>query len=277
MHCTIFYDKNPGFLKKMEKSIESVIGSANTVPLSNVSLFSGNGNSKVLIKEKILKKTDCIFILSNVYTPDFLEPLISIFDEKGVYSPYKQNSFYINSNEALAFSVLSSFGFKIPETVFFGRVKSIKSSLQEFSFPLLFKTFSKKRVTQKILVESPRSLKWVLKSKLPFTDLIEIREFIESDLIHCNIIGDKVYAVRRRLKEGEFVSLKKGKFVKLSREEKETAILALKAVGLNVGTVKFCQNKIIKVKPEIRFQDFSKKSGENLFLELAKHFNKKRD
>ena len=275
MATAIFYERNPGYLNRLAKAFEEELGSVETVRLSSLTMFTERGSTAILKKNGEQGKFNSVFLLAGQKNSEFIEPLLDCFDVSGTYCQCRPNSYYLYANEPYSHSLLSSFNFPLPETVFSSSLKSLKGKEGEFSYPLLLKLYINGRAVHKFLVETSRSLKWILKSRKTHYDMIEVREFFESDLLHCASINGKVYCARRRLKDGEFVPLEKGKYVKLSGKENETVELALKASGLDAGTVKLCGGKILRVKPDINFLGFNKVTGENLFSELAKLYRQK--
>ncbi|MEO0890862.1 MAG: RimK family alpha-L-glutamate ligase, partial [Pseudomonadota bacterium] len=102
-----------------------------------------------------------------------------------------------------------------------------------------------------VLAETTKAAESVIEAFMGLKANIMVQEFIEEANgadIRCFVVGNKVIAaMKRQAKEGEFRSnLHRGgsaELVKLTKEERATAINAAKVMGLNLCGVDILQSK----------------------------------
>ncbi len=260
---------------ELQKSFEKKGFNVKTLNLKKLSLLSDRKKTELKNGDINFDKINAVYLRAPLQINSFVEPLLDIFKEKKIYCQYKPNSYYNSSNEALQFNALNLNGIKIAKVVTFGDSNTIQSHVNKFEYPVLFKSFRKQQKSQTILVESARSLKSIAKSIRFNIDGAVIREFVEGPVEDCAVIGDKVFTIRRKWLGDEPQKLSKGKLVKLSKTEKETAVKAAQVCGFDIATVKLAQGNVSKVRPGISYLTFSKKSGDSMFDEVADFYSKK--
>ena len=124
-----------------------------------------------------------------------------------------------------------------------------------------------------ILAETRKAAEAVIEAFRGLRENILVQEFVEeargSD-IRCFVVGNKVIAAMRRVaKEGEFRSnLHRGAVaekIKLTPEERSTALRAAKAMGLNVAGVDLLRSNhgpvVVEVNSSPGLEGIEKASG----------------
>ena len=248
------------------------VGYAN---IKRVSLFSKTGKTEIRHPVIHCDSYDAVYLTPVLKLKQFIEPLLLEFQDLGIYAQFNPDSFYINDNEALQTVLLNSYNVKMGKTVLIGQPSKMISATRTFSYPILLKLFKNQRKNFSLLVESQRSLRSLSKSLAPDLDAIFLKEFIEGDVDHCLVIGDRVYAIRRKWDGEQVVPLNKGQMTKLSKLDADTAIQAARICGCDIATVKMSKGYVIKVDSEIDLTSFSNKIGLNFYNEIAKMYAEK--
>ncbi|MDO8428537.1 MAG: hypothetical protein Q7S92_04970 [Candidatus Diapherotrites archaeon] len=248
------------------------VGYAN---IKRVSLFSKTGKTEIRHPVIHFDSYDAVYLTPALQLKQFIEPLLLELQDLGIYAQFNPNSFYINDNEALQAVLLNSFNVKLGKTILVGQPTKIIPATRHMSYPVLLKLFKNQKKNFSLLVESQRSLQSLSKSLDPDLDAVFVKEFIEGDIDHCLVIGEKVYAIRRKWDGEQVVHLNKGQMTKLSKIDSDTAIQAAQICGCDIATVKLCKGYVIKVDSHVDIQAFNKKIGLNFYAEVAKLYFEK--
>jgi ribosomal protein S6--L-glutamate ligase len=168
--------------------------------------------------------------------------------------------FSINSSVAITRSrdklrslqIFSRHDIGIPKTVFANHPKDIDNLLRQVGGPpVVIKLLEGTQGIGVVLAETQKAAKSVIEAFYGLDASFLIQEFIEEAKgadIRCFVVGGRVVgAMRRQGLEGEFRSnLHRGgraEVIKITREERRAALLAAKAMGLNVAGVDLLQSK----------------------------------
>ncbi|WP_394173595.1 30S ribosomal protein S6--L-glutamate ligase [Thalassotalea litorea] len=158
-----------------------------------------------------------------------------------------------NVNESVAISrsrdklrslqLLSRKGIGLPRTGFASKSDNIKDLIKNVGgAPLVIKLLEGTQGIGVVLADTAKAAESIIEAFMDLKANILVQEFIKeaggAD-IRCLVVGNRVVAaMKRQGAEGEFRSnLHRGgsaEIVKLSKEERETAVNAAKAMGLNV-------------------------------------------
>ncbi|MCC5946422.1 MAG: 30S ribosomal protein S6--L-glutamate ligase [Bernardetiaceae bacterium] len=172
------------------------------------------------------------------------------------------NVFTANSSQAIlqsrdklrSLQLLSKVGVGIPKTVFakFPKDKDVENLIQEIGgTPVVIKLLEGTQGLGVVLAESKKAAKSSIEAFSGLKANILIQEFIQeangADLRAFVVDGKVVGAMKRQGEEGEFRSnLHRGgksTVIKLSREEKKSALAAAKAMDLSVAGVDMLPSK----------------------------------
>lgn len=170
-------------------------------------------------------------------------------------------TFTVNSSVALSRSrdklrsmqLLAAKGIELPVTTFGHTPDDIKDmlSLSGKHAPYVIKLLESTQGNGVVLADTDQSAKGMVEAFMAIDTNILVQEFIAeaggADL-RCFVVGGKcIAAMKRQGAPGEFRSnLHKGgsaSLIELSSEEKKTAELAAKAMGLNIAGVDILQSK----------------------------------
>lgn len=169
-------------------------------------------------------------------------------------------TFSINSSVAITRSrdklrslqIFSRHDIGIPKTVFANHPKDIDNLLRQLGgAPVVIKLLEGTQGIGVVLAETQKAAKSVIEAFYGLDASFLIQEFIEEAKgadIRCFVVGGRVVgAMRRQGLEGEFRSnLHRGgkaEVIKITRDERRAALLAAKAMGLNVAGVDLLQSK----------------------------------
>ena len=168
------------------------------------------------------------------------------FEMMGVYSLNESVAISRARDKLRSLQLLSRKGVGLPVTGFAHSPDDIKDVIRIVGgAPLVIKLLEGTQGIGVVLAETQKAAESVIEAFMGLTANIMVQEFIKeaggSD-IRCFVVGNKVVAAMRRVaKEGEFRSnLHRGgtaEIVKLTPEERSTAIRAANIVGLNVAGV----------------------------------------
>ncbi len=168
------------------------------------------------------------------------------FEMMGVYSVNESVAITRSRDKLRAFQLLSRKGIGLPVTGFAndpGDTDDLLSLVE--GTPVVIKLLEGTQGVGVVLAETRKAAESVIEAFRGLSANFLVQEFIKeaggSD-IRCLVIGEKVVAaMKRQAKEGEFRSnLHRGgraELVKLTPEERSTAVRAAKIMGLNVAGV----------------------------------------
>ncbi|MFA0012560.1 30S ribosomal protein S6--L-glutamate ligase [Vibrio lentus] len=194
-------------------------------------------------------------------------------------------TFCINESVAISRSrdklrslqLLSRKGIGLPKTGFASRPDKIQDLIKNVGgAPLVIKLLEGTQGIGVVLAETNKAAESVIEAFMGLKANILVQEFIEEANgadIRCFVVGNKVIAaMKRQAGEGEFRSnLHRGgtaQLVKLSKEERATAINAAKIMGLNLCGVDILQSKngpvVMEVNSSPGLEGIEKATGKDV-------------
>lgn len=172
--------------------------------------------------------------------------IVRQFEMMGVMVVNSSISIVRSRDKLRSTQIFARHGVQIPKTVFANHPKNIELLIREVGgAPLVIKLLEGTQGIGVVLAESKKAAKSVIEAFYGLEADILIQEFIKeangSDIRALVVNGKVVGAMKRQGLEGEFRSnLHRGgtsTLLKLTKAEKDTAILAAKAMGLSVAGV----------------------------------------
>jgi ribosomal protein S6--L-glutamate ligase len=168
------------------------------------------------------------------------------FEMMGVYSVNESVAITRSRDKLRAVQLLSRRGIGLPVTGFANSPDDTEDLLQFVGgAPVVIKLLEGTQGVGVVLAETKKAAESVIEAFSGLKANFMVQEFIKeaggSD-IRCLVVGDKVVAsMKRQGKEGEFRSnLHRGgsaKLIKITPEERSTAVRSAKVMGLNVAGV----------------------------------------
>jgi len=244
----------------------------NYLRILKISLVSKHKNTLIKALGEDIPKYDAVFLQARVSLAPFVEPLIEELKRKEVYVNCSPGSYFVAMNALYKFVCLALAGVKTPKTLTSGSVKNIERISKTISYPLLAKSFKGRDVQQSMVVENEKELNAFVKSIKHNIDGFMLREFIKGNMLSCAVIGEKVFAVSRKINGFVVSDLEKGVCSKPSDEESKEAIAASKACGFDIAWVDLVNGHVVKVEPGLPWKKFNKLCSENLEEYVANFF-----
>ncbi len=182
------------------------------------------------------------------------------FEMMGTFSVNESVAISRSRDKLRSLQLLSRKNVGLPRTGFANKSNNIKDLIKTVGgAPLVIKLLEGTQGIGVVLAENNKSAESIIEAFMGLKANILVQEFIEeaggAD-IRCFVVGNKVVAaMKRQGAEGEFRSnLHRGgsaTLVKLSKEERATAVNAAKVMGLNVCGVDILQSKTGPVVMEV--------------------------
>ncbi len=203
-------------------------------------------NNSVHFKSQNLKGFDAIIPRIGASITFYGLSVVRQFEMMGVYSVNESVAIARSRDKLRASQILSRKGVGLPVTGFAHATKMTEDLINLVGgAPLVIKLLEGTQGKGVILAETDKAAQSVIEAFRELDEYLLVQEYIseaQGSDIRCFVVGDKVVAsMMRQAKKGEFRSnLHRGGTaisIKLTEEEKATALAAAKAVGLNIAGV----------------------------------------
>jgi glutathione synthase/RimK-type ligase-like ATP-grasp enzyme len=240
---------------------------------SKICLISKQKKTEIKKLDGDMKDISAALIQSRLSLTDLVEPTLWELDKQKVFCSAKPNAYYYCSNEALMMTTLAQNGCSIPKTIVVGTIDKAKRACNNLKFPVIAKIILGKKTQQSLVASTKKELHKFLGSiKIDISGII-LREFVKEDTITCAVIGEKVFAAKRKLNRLEVQPLKRAIVYKPTEKETHSAICACKALGLRIGRVELSKGMPYEVTPFIPWRDFETITSINLESEAATYLS----
>lgn len=207
---------------------------------------------KVMFGGAPLEKVDAVIPRIGATHTFYGTAVVRQFEVMGVY-PLNESQAITRSRDKLrSLQLMSRRGVGMPVTALAHSTKDVKGVIDTVGgAPLVVKLLEGTQGIGVVLCETRKAAESVMEAFRGLDAQILAQEFIEEAAgmdIRCFIIGNKVVAsMKRQAREGEFRSnLHRGgtaEKIKITAEERKTAILAAKTMGLRVAGVDLLRSK----------------------------------
>ena len=197
----------------------------------------------VRFKGKELPKYDAIIPRIGASISFYGTAVVRQFEMTGSYSVNESVAITRSRDKLRSMQLLSRKGIGLPRTGFANRPDNIKDLIKNVGgAPCVIKLLEGTQGIGVVLADTNKSAEAIVEAFMGLNANILVQEFIKeaggAD-IRCFVVGDRVVAaMKRQGAEGEFRSnLHRGgsaTLVKLSKEERATAVAAANVMGLNM-------------------------------------------
>ncbi|QPB43097.1 RimK family alpha-L-glutamate ligase [Rodentibacter haemolyticus] len=206
---------------------------------------------------------------------------------KGAYCLNNENAFLLARDKWKSLQVLLEQGIPVPPSRLSGIEVDSKFSVQQTDSPLIIKTLSGSQGVGVMLAEKVQSAVSILDTLKQANVPVLLQDFIEETKgtdIRCFVIGEQVIAGMQRIGQaGEFrANFHQGgsaQKVDLTNEEKQIAVKATKALGLDVAGVDLIRSKsgllVLEVNASPGLEMIEKTSGVNIALQMILYLEKR--
>jgi ribosomal protein S6--L-glutamate ligase len=236
-------------LYSTRRLVEAGIERGHEVPVINHKRCYMNITShhpSIHIKGEAITGVDAIIPRIGASVSFFGTSVVRQFEMMGVYSVNESVAITRSRDKLRAVQLLSRRGIGLPVTGFANSPDDTEDLLQSVGgAPVVIKLLEGTQGVGVVLAETKKAAESVIEAFSGLKANFMVQEFIKeaggAD-IRCFVIGDKVVAaMKRQGKEGEFRSnLHRGgsaSLIKITPEERSTAVRSAKVMGLNVAGV----------------------------------------
>jgi len=203
-------------------------------------------NPTIHLHGKELKDVDAVIPRIGASVSFYGAAVVRQFEMMGVLSLNRSVGITRSRDKLHSLQMLSCKGIGLPITGFANRPDEIEDLIRMVGgAPLVIKLLSGTQGIGVVLAETKQAASSVIEAFMGLKANILVQEYIEEAKgadIRCFVIGGRVVAaMERRAKAGEFRSnLHRGgtsKLIKITPEERSTAVRSAKILGLNVAGV----------------------------------------
>lgn len=247
-------------LEHAKKMFETVL----SVPLDKIRVECRNGENKLYYKNQDLTEFDVVY--ARLFADDFVFGQVVLDILEGapkVYTPNCVEAFQVTNHKYYTVKQLSDVGVPVPATALSVSPESALNLSQRFGFPLVVKLLSGFGGKGVMLFNSEEEFKPVLDTLKVFKEFICTQEFLETKQgergadIRYYVLGDDVYAIKRKSKSGEWrANISKGgvaQVIPIEPELKRMALKSAQVLGLDICAVDFIETERGHVVVEVNF------------------------
>ncbi|MBE2246677.1 MAG: 30S ribosomal protein S6--L-glutamate ligase [Candidatus Competibacteraceae bacterium] len=244
-------------------------------------------NPRIYYKDRYLDEVDAIIPRIGASVTFFGSAVVRQFEMRKVFTAVESQALIRSRDKLRSLQILARAGIGLPKTVFTNYSRNIDEILHEIgSLPVIIKLLEGTQGLGVVLAENKNAATSVIEAFHGLKARIIVQEFIReakgADVRALVVDGKVVGAMKRQAKEGEFRSnLHRGGTgtpIKLSREEKEVAIAAAKAMGLGVAGVDMLQSNrgplVMEVNSSPGLEGIEKASGINIARKIIGYLEK---
>jgi ribosomal protein S6--L-glutamate ligase len=209
------------------------------------------GNPMVYFNNKPVDDVDAIIPRIGSSVTLYGTAIVRQFELMQVFSAVKSLAILRSRDKLRSLQILSKAGVGLPKTAFANHPKAIDAVLNQVGgTPVIIKLLEGTQGIGVMLADTRKAAKSIIEAFYGLKANILIQEFIAeargADIRVFVVDGKVVGAMKRQGKEGEFRSnLHRGgagKVIKLTKQEKTTALAAAEAMGLAIAGVDMLQS-----------------------------------
>jgi ribosomal protein S6--L-glutamate ligase len=210
------------------------------------------GNPVIYYNGKSISKVDAIIPRIGNSVTLYGTAIVRQFEMMQVFSAVKSLAIVRSRDKLRSLQILSKAGVDLPKTAFANHPRDIDDVLKQVGgTPAVIKLLEGTQGIGVMLAETRKAAKSIIEAFYGLKTNILIQEFIKEAQgadIRAFVVGGKVVgAMKRQGVEGEFRSNLhrggNGVVIKLSKQEKATALAAADALGLSIAGVDMLQSK----------------------------------
>ena len=236
-----------------------------------------SNNPKIRYMGEELPQYDAVIPRIGASITSYGTAVVRQFEMMGTFCINESVAISRSRDKLRSLQLLSRKGIGLPKTGFASRPDKIQDLIKNVGgAPLVIKLLEGTQGIGVVLAETNKAAESVIEAFMGLKANILVQEFIEEANgadIRCFVVGNKVIAaMKRQAGEGEFRSnLHRGgtaQLVKLTKEERATAINAAKIMGLNLCGVDILQSKngpvVMEVNSSPGLEGIEKATGKDV-------------
>lgn len=234
-------------------------------------------NPEVHYAGKKLEHVDAIIPRIGASITFYGTAVVRQFEMMGVFSLNESVAISRSRDKLRSLQLLSRKGIGMPITGFSRSPDDVRDLIKIASgAPLVIKLVEGTQGIGVVLAETTQAAESVIEAFMGLKANIMVQEYIKEsngEDIRCFVIGDKVVAaMKRKAKEGEFRSnLHRGgtaELIKITPEERRTALKAASVMGLNVAGVDILRSErgplVVEVNSSPGLEGIETATGEDI-------------
>lgn len=223
------------------------------VVLDHLKCYVGleKGQPTVHYNGQVVSNVDAIIPRIGASVTFYGTAIVRQFEMQGVFSANESQAITRSRDKLRCLQILARAGVGMPKTAFANHSRAVDDLIKMVGgSPLVIKLLEGTQGIGVVLAETKKAAESVIEAFYDLNANILIQEYIKeakgSDIRAFIVNGRVVGAMKRTAKEGEFrANLHRGgkaEIITLSKEEKQTALKAAKALGLVVCGVDMLQS-----------------------------------
>lgn len=241
----------------------------------------------IIYQEERLENFDAIIPRIGASATFYGNAVVRQFEVMGVFTPNPSQAISRSRDKLRSLQILAQKGIGLPVTGFAHATEDIDGLLDTVGgAPVVIKLLEGTQGIGVVLAETHQAAKSVIEAFRGLNANILVQEFIKEAKgmdIRCFVIGDKVIAsMKRQGAEGDFRSnLHRGgnaAKIKLTPEERSTAVRAAKAMGLKVAGVDLLRSNhgpvVMEINSSPGLEGIEKTSGVDVAGKIIEYLEK---
>lgn len=239
--------------------------------IRDISLISKRKKTLIKPNDLNIEEFDAIYLKPYPKLAPFLEPFLDEVLTKDIYVQVMPGAMFLNAIPTLQIISISNHGSPVLNTKIAGSTQTMLQEAKTMKFPLKISAYKDSEKIHEAFLDSEKSLSAIAQS-LQKVDSILIQEELNEEIKHSLVIGEKVFTVGRKITEDGLQLKNKSKTTKLTEQEKENVIKAIRSCNSEIGEVTTQKGKIaeIDINPNLEF--YEEKTGENIYEVICKHY-----
>ncbi|MFN3951953.1 MAG: 30S ribosomal protein S6--L-glutamate ligase [Thermaurantimonas sp.] len=278
------------FLYSTRRLVETAQSRGHTVKVMNHTkcyVVMHTNSLDVYYGDHVITDVDAIIPRIGASVTFYGSSIIRQFEMKKVFTTLSSLALVRSRDKLRALQILASKGVPIPRTAFAKYPSDVDHLIKQVGGPpLVVKLLEGTQGLGVVLAETKKAAKSVIEAFYGLEANILVQEFVAEAAgrdIRAIVVDGKVIAAYQRVgKEGEFRSnLHRGGIgapIKLSKEEKDIAVLAARSLGLSIAGVDMLQSHrgplVMEVNSSPGLEGVERYSGKDVATYIIKYIEK---
>jgi len=269
--------------RRLVEAIEALGHEARVIDHLKCSIVTERNNPHLYYQGKRLDDVDAVIPRIGSSVTFFGTAVVRQFEMMGKVVANSSISIVRSRDKLRSIQIFSNHDIAIPKTIFASHPKNAEVLIEEAGgVPIIIKLLEGTQGIGVVLAETKKAAKSVIEAFYGLKADILIQEFIKeaggADIRAFVVNGKVVGSIKRQGLEGEFRSnIHRGgtaSTARLTKVEKDTAIKATKAMGLNVAGVDMLQSArgplVIEVNSSPGLQGIENATKKDIALDIVK-------
>jgi ribosomal protein S6--L-glutamate ligase len=244
-------------------------------------------NPRIYYGNKYLDDIDAVIPRIGASVTFYGSAVVRQFEMRKVFTAIESQALIRSRDKLRSLQILARSGIGLPKTVFTNFARNIDEVLEEIgSLPVIIKILEGTQGLGVVLAENKNAATSVIEAFHSLKARIIVQEYIReaggADIRAFVVDGRVVGAMKRQARPGEFRSnLHRGgtsNVVKLSKEERDTAVQAAKSMGLGIAGVDLLQSNrgplVMEVNSSPGLEGIERATGKNIAANIIKYLEK---